>query len=171
MLKFPPRTLTPSTPMNQILVEPENSVSIDLALIRAFGGFVCDLVGLRGCELSVSFVTAVEMVSLNSTYRDKSKVTDVLSFPQELFEQPLVVGGEAEKCDLLLGDVVICVEEALKNAKRLGQSLEREVMFLLVHSILHLVGHDHINAEDEEIMLSQQRIILSKWSLALTKDR
>ena len=94
----------------------------------------------RNTEVSVSFVDNKEIRNLNRIYRDKDKSTDVLSFP-------LGENGEydvnAETGYVMLGDVVISLETAVKQAEMFGHSLEREVGFLTVHSMLHLLGYDH----------------------------
>ena len=94
----------------------------------------------QDAEVSVSFVSNSEIRSLNKIYRDKDRVTDVLSFPL----------GENGKYDVnketgcaLLGDVVISLETAMRQANLYGHSLEREIGFLTVHSMLHLLGYDH----------------------------
>lgn len=91
-------------------------------------------------EVSVSFVSNQEIKTLNNQYRNKNAVTDVLSFP-------LGEDGNYDKNNetgaFLLGDVVISMETALKQAHMYGHSVEREVGFLTVHSMLHLMGYDH----------------------------
>lgn len=91
----------------------------------------------------------------NRDYRSVDRPTDVLSFPADegdtLFAPP----------DGFLGDIMISVPRASEQGKMLGHSTERELMFLAVHGVLHLLGYDHMNAEDEEIMLSRQREIIS----------
>lgn len=91
-------------------------------------------------EVSVSFVSNTEIQNLNKIYREKDRVTDVLSFP-------LGVDGKfdisKETGFALLGDVVISLETAMRQAEMYGHSLEREVGFLTVHSMLHLLGYDH----------------------------
>ena len=86
-------------------------------------------------EVSVSFVSNAEIRNLNRIYRKKDSVTDVLSFP-------LGVDGKYDIC-ALLGDVVISLETAMRQADLYGHSLEREIGFLTVHSMLHLLGYDH----------------------------
>ncbi len=91
-------------------------------------------------EIAVSFVSNEEIQTLNAKYRAKDAVTDVLSFPL----------GENGKYDrnestgaLLLGDIVISMPKAFEQAEFYGHSLQREVGFLTVHSMLHLLGYDH----------------------------
>ncbi|SMF29472.1 rRNA maturation RNase YbeY [Pseudobacteriovorax antillogorgiicola] len=122
--------------------------------------------GVDDYELSVDFPSPEEMRKLNQEYRDKDKSTDVLSFPQQDFDPPPTVESPFRNVDptdgppRLLGDLAISLVDAEENAKNIGQSLDREVCFLLVHGILHLCGHDHLDVEEEHIMLAQQRMIM-----------
>ncbi len=86
-------------------------------------------------EISISLLTPAEIKKLNKVYRHKNKVTDVLSFTL------------ADK--LLLGEVLICVEQAKKQAKIKGHNLKRELQILTIHGILHLLGYDHERSEAE----------------------
>ena len=120
----------------------------------------------RNTEVSVSFVDNKEIRNLNRIYRDKDKSTDVLSFP-------LGENGEydvnAETGYVMLGDVVISLETAVKQAEMFGHSLEREVGFLTVHSMLHLLGYDHETSSlDERIMREKEEAVLEK--LGISRD-
>ena len=117
-------------------------------------------------EVSVSFVNNEEIRKLNAQYRNKDIETDVLSFP-------LCEGDHleinAENGFVLLGDIVISMEMAVKQAKMYGHVLEREVAFLTVHSMLHLLGYDHEPGglelvrmrEKEEAVLTQLGLVRS----------
>jgi probable rRNA maturation factor len=111
-------------------------------------------------EISVSFVEAEEIKDLNCQYRNIDKVTDVLSFPQ--FED---LNDLPEEGELFLGDVVICKERAEEQAKEFGHSFKREIIYLFVHSVLHLVGYDHMDEEDKTEMRKQEEIIMSHIGL------
>jgi probable rRNA maturation factor len=95
---------------------------------------------------------------LNRTYRGKDAATDVLSFP--LYDQDGTLDEEA------LGDIVISLEQAKRQAEEFGHSLRREVAFLTAHSMLHLLGYDHENGEPE--MFEKQEAILK--SLGITRE-
>jgi probable rRNA maturation factor len=111
-------------------------------------------------EISLSFVDAAEMKDLNSSYRGIDSVTDVLSFPQ--FDSP----GEIPKDGVaLLGDVVICLEQALSQAENYGHSAEREILFLFVHSIFHLLGYDHHCEEEQSVMRQAEETVLARLGL------
>lgn len=91
-------------------------------------------------EISVSFVDNETIQKLNAEYRNKDSATDVLSFP--LGENGVYDKNE-ETGALLLGDIVISMEKAMEQARLYGHNLQREVAFLTVHSMLHLLGYDH----------------------------
>ncbi|MGN0689496.1 MAG: rRNA maturation RNase YbeY, partial [Oscillospiraceae bacterium] len=104
--------------------------------------------------------------SLNKMYRNKDRVTDVLSFPLS-DDGKYDINNETGMC--LLGDVVISLQTAMSQAELYGHSLEREVGFLTVHSMLHLLGYDHEKSPlDETIMKEKQEFILD--NLGISRD-
>lgn len=117
-------------------------------------------------EVSVSFVDNDEIRRLNKFYRNKDKSTDVLSFP---LGENGVYDVNNETGAYLLGDVVISMETAVKQAKIYEHSLEREVGFLTVHSMLHLLGYDHeTSPADAAKMHEKEEIVLER--LGITRD-
>jgi probable rRNA maturation factor len=117
--------------------------------------------GLEGAELSVLVVGDRKMRALNREYRGMDRTTDVLSFSMLEGEGGggSLMGGE--DMPLVLGDVVISAPMAASQAEALGHSLEREMIFLLVHGILHLAGYDHERSKaDERKMLKKQRELM-----------
>lgn len=124
-------------------------------------------VNLRHGELSVSFVTDEEIQVLNRDYRHKDQPTDVLSFPMddELFVEDDAIEHMDGQSTLLLGDIVIAIPTAKRQAVEYEHSFEREVGFLLVHGFLHLVGYDHLDGESEADMFELQETILKKHHL------
>ncbi len=118
-------------------------------------------------EVSVLFVDNERIHQLNKLYRNKDKSTDVLSFP---LGENGVYDINNETGAYLLGDVVISIETALKQAKIYDHSLEREVGFLTVHSMLHLLGYDHETTPLEAArMHEKEEMILEE--LGLTRDK
>ncbi len=115
---------------------------------------------------------------LNAEYREKDRVTDVLSFPildmmdGKLSDKlmPYDFSYVEEKKILPIGDVVICPEKAKKQAEEYGHSMLREMVFLAVHSFLHLLGFDHENGRDEDIMFSKQDEIMNEIGLPRASD-
>ena len=120
-------------------------------------------------EISVMFVDDEKIRELNRMHRDIDRSTDVLSFPMfEYDENGEIIEEFADfnkKGELLLGDIVISLEHAEKQAEEYGHSYMREVGFLTVHSMLHLFGYDHMNEEDEKEMFSCQEEILNEMGL------
>ena len=108
-------------------------------------------------EISVSFVTPEQIKTLNREYRNKDSVTDVLSFPLKGEDYDI---NPASGC-AMLGDVIICVKRAGEQAAKYGHSLLYEITFLTVHSVLHLLGFDHILKEDEKVMFPKQTEIMN----------
>ena len=111
------------------------------------------------CEISLSFVTNEEIHQINRQFRNVDAPTDVLSFPQLTFEE----GEEAnvnENGEIVLGDIIISVERAKEQAEEYGHGLKREIAFLTVHSMLHLLGYDHMEKDEEEDMFRRQKEIL-----------
>lgn len=94
----------------------------------------------QSAEISVSFVDNAEIAQLNEQYRDKPNATDVLSFP---LGENGTYDVNRETGAAMLGDIVISLERAMEQANLYGHSLQREVAFLTVHSMLHLLGYDH----------------------------
>ena len=111
-------------------------------------------------EISVTFVSTEEIHELNKIYRGNDHVTDVLSFPQ--YENTEEMKTEGVLC---LGDVVICPEQALLQADEFGHSGERELVYLFVHSVFHLLGYDHMEEEDQDEMRMQEEKIMSQIGL------
>ena len=112
------------------------------------------------CEVSFSFADEEEIRRLNAAYRDKDAVTDVLSFPQ--YDDLRELDNEEEIC---LGDVVICGRVARRLAEEYGHSFERELLYLFVHSILHLLGYDHMEEEEKRQMRIREEYVMEKIGL------
>ena len=110
---------------------------------------------VRGAEFSVILINNDEMQKLNKEYRKIDKETDVISFALE--DEKLEVINLNKR---VLGDIYISVDKAITQANEYGHTLERELSFLAVHGLLHLLGYDHMNKEDEKIMFEKQELIL-----------
>lgn len=107
--------------------------------------------------VSVTFVDSEEIKELNTLYRDKPTITDVLSFPQYLNLDEMPTLGP-----ILLGDVVICSEQALIQADEFGHSPERELVYLFVHSMYHLLGYDHMTEAEKRKMRKKEELIMTQ---------
>ena len=111
-------------------------------------------------ELSVSFVTNESIRELNLAHREKDSATDVLSFPMYTREEIAEIIPEEDGV-VMLGDVVLTLERAAEQAEELGHGFLREIAFLTIHSVLHLLGYDHeLSPEEEERQCARQREIL-----------
>lgn len=118
----------------------------------------------QDAEVSVSFVSNNEIRRLNKVYREKDRVTDVLSFPLGLNGKYDI---NKETGCALLGDVVISLETAMRQAEIYGHSLEREIGFLTVHSMLHLLGYDHEGSPlEERIMREKEEQVLGALGIS-----
>ena len=107
-------------------------------------------------EVSVSFVGDEEIRDLNRDYRGVDKSTDVLSFPMD--DEFIIVSR-------ILGDVIINTRRVMEQAKELGHSNERELSYLTVHSILHLLGYDHMEDEDKREMREREKLAMKELSI------
>jgi len=120
--------------------------------------------GAAGRGVSIVLTDDETIHAYNREYRDVDRATDVLSFPMMEYDTP---GGFDEGDEILsipddfLGDIMISVPRAAEQGAALGHSTERELMFLTVHGVLHLLGFDHMRPEDETVMLEHQRRIMS----------
>ncbi len=117
----------------------------------------------RPSEVSVSFIGSDEIRKLNREYRNKDAVTDVLSFPNSDTGEYDI--NQDTGC-AMLGDIVICVSRAMEQAEQFGHSLRRELSYLTVHSMLHLLGYDHEAGGLEQVrMREKEEAVLTKLGL------
>ncbi len=113
-------------------------------------------------EVDVSFLDEVGIRAINRDYRGKDSVTDVISFAFLDDKDETHRINEFEG-DMMLGTILICEERAKAQAAEIGQSADRELCFLFVHGLLHLLGYDHIEKEDEETMFGLQRQVMDRY--------
>jgi probable rRNA maturation factor len=117
-----------------------------------------------GSELSVTFVSNERIQEINREYRDKDTPTDVISFAlEEMGEGELEIVGE--EIPRILGDIIISIPKAREQAEEYNHSFMRELGFLSVHGLLHLLGYDHMNEQDEKQMFDRQKEILDGFGL------
>ncbi|OEH93702.1 rRNA maturation RNase YbeY [Bacillus solimangrovi] len=115
-------------------------------------------------EISVTFVDDAEIQTINRDYRDKDRPTDVISFAlEELGEGEMEIQGM--DMPRVLGDIIVSVETTKVQADEYGHSFSRELGFLCVHGLLHLLGYDHMNERDEKEMFARQKEILEGYGL------
>ena len=113
---------------------------------------------LDNVEFNVIFVDSNTIHDINKTYRNVDRVTNVISFALE-------DNKTIELDHRLLGDIYICVERAEEQAKEYGHSFLRELAFLTIHGLLHLLGYDHMEKEEEKIMFQKQEDILNEFGI------
>lgn len=116
-------------------------------------------------EVSLMFTDDETIHEMNREYRGIDRPTDVLSFALEEGEEEEIYGGPEEN---LLGDIIISVEMAVRQAEEYGHSVEREMAFLALHGMLHLLGYDHMEEEERQEMRAQEEAILA--SLGITRE-
>jgi len=104
---------------------------------------------------TIIFVSESRIQDINRDCRGIDRVTDVISFAFE--DNPDIIYDDFR----FLGEIYICIPRMLEQAKMYGHSITRELSFLTVHGILHLLGYDHMNKEDEEVMFGKQELILN----------
>lgn len=117
-------------------------------------------------SIGITFVDENEIKLLNKQHRDIDKVTDVLSFPMlEIdYKKSKLKDFEAERDpsgELYIGDIAVCTKRAKEQAKEYGHSYKRELCFLVIHGFLHCLGYDHIENDDEKVMMALAEQILA----------
>ncbi len=108
------------------------------------------LEGFDHGEISIALVDNEEIRGLNKKYRDVDEATDILSFP---------LGDE------ILGDIIISVERAVSQAEEYGHSLKRELCYLLIHGVLHILGYDHKNTGEKDEMRKKEERVLGELNI------
>lgn len=155
----------------QVEVPEEEQKAVEDLLCKAADGALAHEGVDTPSEANLTIVSEETIQSINKQWRKIDKVTDVLSFPSLEYQK-----GESPKDrvrrafdendidydsgDVVLGDIVICYQRALDQAEEYGHSKERELAFLTVHSLLHLLGYDHMTPEDEKVMFEKQDQIM-----------
>ncbi len=127
---------------------------------------ICDFLNLQGTFiLEVNLVSEATIQEINRTYRQIDRVTDVISFAfeDEVADEIKIVKDLSLPRDL--GEIFICVKRAQSQAEEYHHSFRREMSFLFVHGVLHLLGYDHMNAADEKVMFDLQDQILDPLDL------
>lgn len=123
----------------------------------------------RGCEINILLTDDENIRQINKQHRDIDRSTDVLSFPIADIKNGEILSdqGDVDMDEglLLLGDIVISLETALKQSEDYGHSFERELAFLTAHGLFHLLGYDHMQKDEENDMISRQESALEKLGL------
>ena len=133
--------------------------------VRAAAEKVGELYGVENGEVSVTLTDNAYIHTLNREYRGIDRPTDVLSFALNESDEPEVADGPNVN---VLGDLIISVERAKEQAADYGHSVKREIAFLTVHGMLHLLGYDHMEEEDRIEMENEQRYVMEQ--LGISRD-
>lgn len=133
-------------------VTPNNMRAIEKAIETVLETENCQ----GNFEVSVSFVTNEEIRTLNREYRNVDSETDVLSFPMD---------DEEFNGIIILGDIVLSTQRIIEQANDFGHSLEREMLYLTVHSMLHLLGYDHMKNQEKDEMRTKEKEVMKKLQI------
>ena len=143
---------------------PEN-MEIDMEIVntvRKAAYTVSELYELNNAEVSITFTDNEHIHEINRDYRNVDRPTDVISFALNEGDEPEIECGAPIN---VLGDIIISVEKAIEQAKDYGHSIEREVAFLTVHGMLHLLGYDHIEEDDRKEMRREEDFVMEKLGI------
>ena len=136
--------------------------------MRKVLGKTAELYGLsEGVEVGVTFLDDAAIQELNRDYRDKDRPTDVLSFALNEGDEPKIIDAPEEE---LLGDILISLETTARQAEEYGHSLERELAYLTVHGMLHLLGYDHEEPADQAEMRLEEEAVLAALGIVRGKE-
>ncbi|MTT33269.1 rRNA maturation RNase YbeY [Terrilactibacillus sp. BCM23-1] len=118
------------------------------------------------CELSLTFVDNDRIQAINAEYRDKDQPTDVISFAlEELDDDEVSIIDPNLEAPRVLGDIIVSIPKARVQAQSYEHSFDRELGFLVIHGLLHLLGYDHMTESDAKKMFTLQEDILSSFGL------
>ena len=146
--------------MNNIGIFNETNEEVkELKLLPQLLEFALKSLNVDNVEFNVILVDNEKIQTINKEYRNKDQVTDVISFALEDFKD--IVYEDYR----VLGDIYISLDKAKDQALEYGHSFKREICFLTIHGLLHLLGYDHMNEEDEKIMFSEQERILDEYGI------
>ena len=143
----------------EVFNETNEDLSKELNELQELLEKTCKDEGLESGEFNVIIVGNEKIKELNREYRNIDKVTDVISFALE--------DDDTFKLDgyRVLGDIYICIDRAREQALEYGHSFKRELSFLAIHGLLHLLGYDHMDKEEEEVMFSKQEEVLKRYGI------
>ncbi|MGL5693504.1 MAG: rRNA maturation RNase YbeY [Peptostreptococcaceae bacterium] len=151
--------------MELIIDDRQNKLKVSEELIEKIKDIIVECLDYEGYDdnydISLSFVDNKEIHELNRTFRGIDRPTDVLSFPMIDDEFDFEIELEEKS----LGDIVISLERAFEQSVDYNHSFEREVCFLVCHSMFHLLGYDHDTDENTKEMRSKEEHILNKLSI------
>lgn len=142
----------------EIFNETDKTLNEEMDKLNELLEFALKREKLENVEFNIIFVDSKTIHEINKTYRNVDRVTDVISFALE-------DNKTIELEHRLLGDIYICIEKAEEQADEYGHSFLRELSFLTIHGLLHLLGYDHMEKDEEEIMFKKQEDILNEFGI------
>jgi probable rRNA maturation factor len=145
----------------------ESGVALDESLIASVARFALEVMRVNpAAELSILAVTSEVMSELHERWMDEPGPTDVMAFPMDDLVEESRRPDAPDLGPALLGDVVLCPEFAKAQARSAGHGLADELHLLTIHGVLHLLGYDHGDAEQEREMFGLQSRLLAEWQEA-----
>jgi probable rRNA maturation factor len=148
----------------------ESGVTVDESLIASVARFALDAMHVNpAAELSILAVTTEVMSELHERWMEEPGPTDVMSFPMDELTEESRRPDAPEMGPALLGDIVLCPEFATAQARTAGHALADELHLLTVHGVLHLLGYDHAEPDEEREMFALQSKLLADWRTAAAK--
>ena len=144
--------------MFEIFNELDRNIE-ELDVLNNYVKYVCDKLDLDKCEFNIIIVDNEKIHQINREYRNVDRDTDVISFAME---DNMDIKYEDFR---LLGDIYISIDKCYSQAEEYGHSKVREICFLATHGILHLLGYDHMEKEDEIVMFGKQDEILNEFGI------
>jgi probable rRNA maturation factor len=146
-----------------IEVNNESGIEVDERAINSVARHVLDSLGINPmAELSILIVDTEAMATLHKQWMDLDGPTDVMAFPMDTLEDK--PGMEAEPGPALLGDVILCPAVAATQAAAAGHSADAELFLLTTHGVLHLLGYDHGEPDEERVMFELQTKLVTEWA-------
>ena len=142
----------------EIFNETDCDLEEEIDKLHEFITFVLKEEKLENVEFNIIFIDNPRIHEINLTYRGVDRPTDVISFALE-DNKTIELGVR------LLGDIYISIDKAKEQATSFGHSLRREISFLAVHGLLHLLGYDHMTEEEEKVMFAKQEELLQKFQI------
>ena len=144
---------------NYEIIDEVNSNLDEVKDLNSFVDFSLKYLKLNNVIFNIIIVDKEKIQEINKTYRNIDRVTDVISFALEDDDSFI-------KTDFrVLGDIYICLDKAIEQSRDYGHSLKRELSFLTIHGLLHLLGYDHMTEEEEKEMFGLQEMILNEYGL------
>ena len=161
-----------------VLIENEHHYQFDFDYIKVANDVIAGVLTMENCpyeaEVNIALVDDETICAINEEFRSINKPTDVLSFPMLEFTKPSnydILSGDGvsyfhpDSGELMLGDIVISIPTTIRQAQEYEHGLKREYAFLIAHSMLHLLGYDHLRAQDAKEMETKQEKALEQLKI------